>query len=181
MLVEQRTCLHVDHLIRIEPVHAQPEPALGERGLQLDLVSVAPGVLGVADGLDEGGDLAVCEGADALQGRAEILLFRGELRRPRKRTPAAAAADAHEGAGCLYAVGARREDLGHAGSRERAAVGGELGLDDVSHDAALHENGLAVICMGKAVGAIGHRFDGELHMRVPLHVAFDVPMVAGET
>ena len=145
-------------------MHAKANAAVNEGGLQLNLVAVAPVVLGVADGLDKIVDLLGGELANALERGAQVLLFGGKLRGAREIAPRTTAAYAHEGAGGLNAIGARLQNLGRAGAHKRLAVLHDLGLDGVACHGALHKDGLAVVGVRQSVGAVGHRFYGDLHV-----------------
>ena len=145
-------------------MHAKAHATVDDSRFELDFIAVAPVVLGVADGLYQLICLLRSELADALEYGAQVLLFGGELCRAREIAPRAAAADAHEGAGRLNAIGAWLQNLGGAGAHERLAVLHDLGLDGVACHGALHKDGLAVVGVRQPVGAVGHRFYSELHI-----------------
>ena len=128
-------------------MHAKANTAVNESGLQLNLIAVAPVVLGVADGLDKFVDLLGGELANALERGAQVLLFGGKLSCAREIAPRTTAADAHEGAGRLNAIGAWLQNLGRAGAHKRLAVLHDLGFDGVARHGALHKCGLAVVGM----------------------------------
>ena len=77
--VEQRARIDGHDLARIDTVHAKAHATVDDGRFELDLVAVAPVVLGVADGLYQLIDLLRSELADALERGAQVLLLGGEL------------------------------------------------------------------------------------------------------
>ncbi len=163
-LIEQRACIAGHDLAGIDAVHAKAHATVDDGRFELDFIAVAPVVLGVADGLYQLIDLLGGELANALERGTQVLLFGGKLSGAREVAPRTTAADAHEGAGRLNAIGAWLQNLGRAGAHKRLAVLHDLGFDGVARHGALHKCGLAVVGMCQTVGAVRHRFYGELHI-----------------
>ena len=162
--VEQRARINGHDLAGVDAVHAKTHAAVDNGRLELDFIAVAPVVLGTTDRLHQLIDLIGAELADALERGAQVLLLGGKLRGAREIAPRAAAANTHEGAGRLDAIGARLQNLGGAGAHKRLAVLHDLGLDGVACHGALDKDGLAVVGVRQPVGAVRHRFYGELHI-----------------
>ena len=162
--VEQRARINGHDLAGVDAVHAKTHAAVDNGRLELDFIAVAPVVLGTTDRLHQLIDLIGAELADALERGAQVLLLGGKLRGAREIAPRAAAANTHEGAGRLDAIGARLQNLGGAGAHKRLTVLHDLGLDGVTCHGALDKDGLAVVGVRQPVGAVRHRFYGELHI-----------------
>ena len=163
-LIEQRARIDGHDLAGIDAVHAKTNAAVNDGRFELNFIAVAPIVLGVADGLHQLVDLLRGELADALERGAQVLLLGGKLSGAREIAPRAATAGAHEGAGRLNSIGARLKNLGGAGAHKRLAVLHDFDLDGIARHGALHKYGLAVVGVRQTIGAIRHRFYGELHI-----------------
>ena len=154
-----------DDLLGIAPVHAEPKAAAHLCRRELDLVAVPPGVLRMADRPHHGVDLVGGELPDALEARTEVSLLGCELRAAGEVTPGAAAANVHQRAGRVHAVGGGLEQRGRTSTGEARLLLHHLRLHDVADEASGDEDRAAGFIVGEAVRPVHHGFDGELHAR----------------